>query len=157
MAIYESGEIGGEVSIRKLTVTEDLIVQGKQNVNNTVLTAATTLTANDSGKVFFLDLAGGFQVTLPAPAAGLNFRFIVKTAPTTAYTIVTNASANIIRGQQHDAGGAAGDVGATDDTITFVAGQAVAGDRVDVFADSAAWYAYGFTKVATAMTFTTAS
>lgn len=156
MAIYEQFEFG-EGGIRKLTVTEELIIQGKQTLPNTTLTAASTLTAADSGKTFFLNLAGGFATTLPAPAAGLKFTFIVKTAPTTAYTIVTSGSANIIVGQQHDAGGAAGDTGATDDTISFVANQAVAGDRVDLISDGTSWFAYGFTKVAAGMTFTTAS
>ena len=38
---------------------------------NTTLTAASTLTAEDSGRVFFLNSATEFATTLPAPAAGL--------------------------------------------------------------------------------------
>lgn len=127
---------------------------------NTTLTAASTLTAEDSGRVFFLNSATEFATTLPAPAAGLSFTFIVKAAPSGAsYTIVTGSSANIIKGVQftaEDAGGS-GDSGTADDTITFVDGQAVAGDRVDLICDGTNWFAYGFTKLVAALTFTQAS
>lgn len=125
---------------------------------NTELTAASTLTAEQSGRTFFLNSATEFATTLPAPAAGLNYSFIVKAAPSGAsYTIVTASSANIIKGQQYNAAGAAGDVGTADDTITFVDGQAVAGDRVDLISDGTSWFAYAFCSVAAAVTFTQAS
>ncbi len=43
------------------------------------LTGATTLTAEDSGKVFILNAAAGAQVTLPAVAdgAGQAYKFVV--------------------------------------------------------------------------------
>ena len=67
----------------------------------TTKTAASTLTAADSGKTIFLDAASEFATTLPLPAAGLRFTFIVKTAPVgTAYTVVTNGGANIIKRMQ---------------------------------------------------------
>jgi hypothetical protein len=121
------------------------------------VTATNVITAAESGTTFFLNAAAEFVSTLPAPAAGLNFRFIVKAAPSGAsYTVVTTSSANIIIGQQHDTGGAAGDFGTADDTITFVDGQAVAGDRVDVISDGTSWFAYAFSKVAAGITFTQA-
>ena len=49
-----------------------------------VLASARTLSNEDSGKTFFLNLAGGFDVALPPPELGLVFEFVVKTAPTTA-------------------------------------------------------------------------
>lgn len=129
-------------------------------VANTTLTAASTLTAADSGRTFFLNSATEFVTTLPAPAAGLSFSFVVKAAPSGAsYTIVTSGSANIIKGVQftaEDAGGS-GDSGTADDTITFVDGQAVAGDRVDLVCDGTNWFAYGFTKLVAGLTFTQAS
>jgi hypothetical protein len=129
-------------------------------VANTTLTAASTLTAADSGRTFFLNSATEFATTLPAPAAGLSFSFVVTAAPSGAsYTIVTGSSANIIKGVQftaEDAGGS-GDSGTADDTITFVDGQAVAGDRVDLVCDGTNWFAYGFTKLVAALTFTQAS
>lgn len=129
-------------------------------VANTTLAAASTLTAADSGRTFFLSSATEFATTLPAPAAGLSFSFVVTAAPSGAsYTIVTGSSANIIKGVQftaEDAGGS-GDSGTADDTITFVDGQAVAGDRVDLVCDGTNWFAYGFTKLVAGLTFTQAS
>jgi hypothetical protein len=122
------------------------------------VTATNVITAAESGKTFFLNSSTEFVSTLPAPAAGLKYSFIVTAAPTGAsYTVVTNSSANIIVGKQFVVADAAGDSGATDDTITFVDGQAVAGDRVDVISNGTVWYAYAFSSVAAGITFTTAS
>jgi hypothetical protein len=121
-------------------------------------TAASTLTAAQSGTTFFLDSATEFVTTLPLPAAGLTYTFIVKTAPSGAsYTIVTSASANIIKGQAVNAAGAAGDTGTADDTISFVDAQAVAGDMVTVISDGTSWFAKGFCAVAAGITFTQAT
>ncbi len=129
-------------------------------VATTELTAASTLTAEQSGSTFFLNSATEFATTLPLPAAGLVYTFIVKAAPSGAsYTIVTSASANIIKGMQvtaEDAGGS-GDSGTADDTITFVDGQAVAGDTVTVISDGTNWFAYAMTKLVAGLTFTQAS
>jgi hypothetical protein len=124
----------------------------------TELTAASTLTAAQSGTTFFLNAATEFATTLPAPAAGLTYTFIVKTAPSGAsYTVVTASSANIIKGQAVNAAGVAGDTGTADDTISFVDGQAVAGDMVTVISDGTSWFAYGQCAVAAGITFTQAS
>jgi len=124
----------------------------------TTLTALSTLTAAQSGSTFFLNSATEFVTTLPAPAAGLVYTFIVGAAPSGAsYTIVTNASANIIKGQAVNAAGAAGDTGTADDTISFVDAQAVAGDSVTVISDGTSWFAYGMCAVAAGITFTQAS
>jgi hypothetical protein len=127
-------------------------------VTNSSATAAATLTAAQSGTTFFLDATAEFATTLPLPAAGLTYTFIVKTAPSGAsYTIVTSASANIIKGQAVNAAGVAGDTGTADDTISFVDGQAVAGDMVTVISDGTSWFAKGFCAVAAGITFTQAS
>jgi len=124
----------------------------------TTLAAASTLTAAQSGTTFFLSSATEFVTTLPAPAAGVTYTFIVGAAPSGAsYTVVTNASANIIKGQAYPASGAAGDTGTADDTISFVDAQAVAGDRVVLISDGTSWFAYAFCAVAAGVTFTQAS
>lgn len=124
----------------------------------TTKTAASTLTAADSGKTIFLNSATEFVTTLPLPAPGLRFTFIVKAAPVgTPYTVVTNGSANIIKGMQFNAAGVAGDTGTSDDTITFVASSSVAGDRVDLVSDGTNWFAYAFCTLAASITFTTAA
>ena len=124
----------------------------------TTLASASTLTAAQSGTTFFLSSATEFATTLPAPAAGLMYTFIVGAAPSGAsYTIVTTSSANIIKGQAVNAAGVAGDTGTADDTISFVDGSAVAGDMVTVISDGTSWFAYGQCAVAAGITFTQAS
>lgn len=113
------------------------------------LAAAKTLTAADSGKTFFLGLAGGFTVTLPAPAAGLQFKFIVSVAPTTAYIIVTNGGANIMIGGINELEVDTGDDGPYDDnadTLNFVASTAVVGDYVEMISNGTSWYFHGQTN-----------
>lgn len=124
------------------------------------LTAAATLTANQSGSTLYLDLAGGFAVTLPSPALGLNYDFWVKTAPTGAYTIVSGGSANIIVGHvisSEDAAGSGDFETSGGDTITLVANTAVKGDRVYLHSDGTSWYVSAETSVQDAVTITTAS
>ena len=122
------------------------------------LTATTTLTADDNGSILFLNSGTEFVTTLPAPFAGAHFTFIVKAAPAAAsYTVVTGSSANVIKGMQNPAAAAAGDTGTADDTITFVDGQAVAGDMVQLWSDGTSWFAQAFSRVAAGITFTQAS
>lgn len=128
------------------------------SANTVVLTETKAVSAAESGSTFFLDSATEFASTLPAPALGLRYTFIVKSAPAGAdYTVVTTSSANIIVGLQNSAAGDAGDTGTADDTISFVGGQAVAGDRVDLISDGTNWFAYARSKVAAGITFTQAS
>lgn len=125
------------------------------------VTATNTITAEESGKTFFLSSATEFVSTLPAPAAGLRFKFIVAAAPSGAsYTIVTNASANVIVGafaSSADAGGSMDSEASGGDTITFVDGQATLGDWVEVISDGTKWYATGISADEDAITITTAS
>ena len=74
---------------------------GVTNFDNKVefLTASRTLTANDSGKVLVLSVAGGLTVTLPSAAPGLNFKFVVGTTFTTAGLINTAATDELYVGQ----------------------------------------------------------
>ena len=122
-----------------------------------VVTETNVITAAESGTVFFLNSATEFVSTLPAVAAGLRFTFIVTAAPSGAnYTVVTNASANVIIGNQNSVAGDAGDSGTADDTITFVSGQSVAGDKVELYCDGTNWFAYAISRVAAGITFTQA-
>jgi hypothetical protein len=119
----------------------------------TVITT-NVITASETGKTFFLNLVGGFTSTLPVPALGLKYRFVVQTAPTTAYIILTNAVANIIHGSiatPEDALGAVSVVAAAD-TINFVANLAVIGDWCEVESDGTNWYISGMSFVQDGMT-----
>jgi hypothetical protein len=120
-----------------------------------ILAAARVLTRDDNAKTFFLNLAGGFDVTLPKAERGLRFEFVVKTAPTTSYT-VTAATADTMVGLVLSAGGEAGDVESTvgADVVNFVANQAVVGDTLTLRCDGTYWYGVASCAVAAGMTFT---
>ena len=118
------------------------------------VTATNVITAAESGKTFFLNSATEFVSTLPAPAAGLNYTFIIKAAPSGAnYTVVTNGGADILIGMVTCA--TADDLGAYDnnaDVITFVGGQSIVGDWVRVISDGTSWYYSGACHVAEGIT-----
>jgi hypothetical protein len=147
---------GNVVFDEALTVTGATYLGTLRYKNLTeVVTETNIITAAESGTVFFLNSASEFVSTLPAVAAGLHFTFIVTAAPSGAnYTIVTDSSANVIIGNQNSVAGDAGDTGTADDTITFVGGQSVAGDKVEVYCDGTNWFAYAISKVAAGITFT---
>lgn len=120
------------------------------------LAAAKTLTADNNGMTYFLNLAGGFTVTLPTPAAGLRYKFIVKTAPTTAYIISDGGNDTIIGGfsssELTDA--AVMDYDAAGDQVNFVASNAVVGDWCEFISDGTSWYVSGHANVQAGMTIT---
>lgn len=121
--------------------------------------AAKTLTSEDSGKTFLLNLAGGFTVTLPAHSAGLRFKFFVKTQPTTAY-IVAAATADVdtivgsFSSSDLDAIADADGEVAGGDQINFVASTAVVGDWVEVISDGTNWYTSGHCTAVGGLTIT---
>jgi hypothetical protein len=113
-----------------------------------VLKAATTLANTDSGKTFFLDLAAGFAVTLPAvaTAAGSRLTFIVSTAPSGGSYTIVGASGTPIHGMalSKDLNGAT-DTAATAGTgvltITLVDSKATKGDIAELICDGTSWFA----------------
>lgn len=122
------------------------------------VTAVGNITSADHMTTIFIDNATGFAITLPAPIAGFRCEVISKTANTSGnHTIVTASSSNIIKGNQNSVAGDAGDSGTADDTISFVANQSVAGDRVELRSDGTSWFAYATSRVAAGITFTQAS
>jgi hypothetical protein len=103
------------------------------------VTATNVITTAETGKTFFLNAVGGFTSTLPAPAAGIEFEFIVVTAPTTAYIVTTNAGANVLQGTLLDIVGE--QVAITNqDTINFVASTSLLGDSLRVIGDGVNWH-----------------
>lgn len=128
----------GVQNLRVGTLEKDGVDQVPSSFAETVV-AANVVTARESGKTFFLGLAGGFASTLPAPSAGLKYKFVVSVAPTTAYTVV--ATSGIIEG--------AVDVNSTlvlaanETTITFAANTAIVGDWVEVESDGTSWFLNG--------------
>lgn len=127
-----------------------------------ILTAARTVLASENGKTFFLNLAAGFAVTLPPPALGLKYKFVVMLSPTGSYTIVTSGSSNILCGQVLTVDvNSATDPGFTatadQDTITFVLNKSVKGDWCELECDGTSWEARCSASVFDAITLTQAS
>lgn len=118
-----------------------------------VLTGATTLTAEDSGKVFLLKAAAGAQITLPAVATsnGFRFKFIVgQSFATTDWTV--KAASNVIEGSVLVNG--AHVAGVNENTISFVASAEAVGDFAELVSDGANWYVNGSGVAAGSITLT---
>lgn len=104
------------------------------------ISAATTVTAADSGKTYYLSAAAGAAITIPAPSAGLKYKFVIASAfATTDWTVA--ATGAIVHG--------AVDVnstlvlGAGITTITFANAAETVGDWVTVESDGTLWYLNG--------------
>jgi hypothetical protein len=133
-----------------------------RKIDGEVVSATNVISAEENGRTYFLNSSTEFVSTLPAPALGLRYTFIVTAAPTGAsYTIFTNGGSDIIKGQVYTLdvnSGTDPDFEASGgDTVSFVDGKAIAGDRVEVFCDGTNWFAYGFCSVFDAITITTAA
>jgi len=159
IAVNKSGaviELVDETRVQTLT-NKTLTAPTINNVVGTekseVVTATNVLTAAESGTTFYLDALAGFLTTLPAPALGLWFRFVVKTRPTSVGYTINTPTANILFGMAVERAGTAGVAGSAQDTITLVANQAVVGDRVDVHSDGTNWYVLGTVDISAGITF----
>ena len=114
------------------------------------VSADTTLTASDSGKTILLD-AVGEAITLPAPAAGLNYKFLVTEAViTTSWTVA--ATGALIYGSVTEAGLV--QLASAETTITIVFTKAIQGDWFTLESDGTNWYVAG--QLSVAASFTTA-
>ncbi len=125
-------------------------------VDNTEVVAATNvITAAESGKTFFLNVATGFESTLPTAAAGLHFRFIVATAPTSNGYTITGTPADKIYGTVACSGAEAtinGVTASAADNVILVHNEAKIGDLVEFFCDGTNWYVTGNVNTYAAIT-----
>lgn len=115
------------------------------------ITAAKTLTEEDSGKVFSLKAAEGVAITLPALERGLEYEFIVGLAFITSNWTVVSAT-NVIQG-----GANVNSVfvpASNENTISFVATAEALGDKIKLSCDGTNWYADGVGAGAGSITFT---
>lgn len=115
------------------------------------LTADTTLTVADSGKLYLLD-AIGEEILLPTElVAGVEFEFMLIAATATSnWTIVSGT--DVIEG--YAAVNYATILASNENTISFVATKGIAGDTVKVVCDGTSWHATGVASVAATITFT---
>lgn len=125
------------------------------NFGSEVLITTRTVLATENGMTFYLALAGGFTVTLPTPALGLRFKFVVKVAPTTAYIILSTPT-DIIIGYPIGSLGAdeTANGNALGDQVNFVANVSLPGDSVVLESDGTYWYAIPLVKATGAVTIT---
>lgn len=126
------------------------------------LVAAYSMQELDSGKIFKLNSASEFAVTLPSVAdAGIGWycKIVVDAAPSGAdYTVVEKASADtdviIVNGinelEVDDTEDGVYSAGCT--TISFKGGVSVQGDFIDIWCDGKNFYVSGQTKADAAIT-----
>lgn len=74
------------------------IARGLHGAGATAVGSAVTLTAADSNKIYLLDTAAGSVVTLPTPAAGMKFRFVVSTSVTSNSHIIGGSAGEFLLG-----------------------------------------------------------
>ena len=119
-------------------------------VDYKALSADTTLTASESGKVLLLD-AIGEAITLPSPTAGLNYKFLCTvTTVTTDWTIVS--ATDVIYGSAQVAGAVV--AASAENTITLVVAKFLPGDWVTLESDGTNWYVEGSVVTTAGCTFT---
>ena len=108
-----------------------------------IISAARTLTAADSRRVFILDATEGATVTLPALEDGLTFEFFVGAAFASTNWVIASAEGDNISGNIIVNGSIV--QAAAEDFINFVATAESVGDFVKIFADSgnSQWIVWG--------------
>lgn len=123
----------------------------------TAITAAKTLTSADGGKTFSLNAAAGAAITLPAASSYFEPITFVTGAlfATTAWTIVTSGSENVIQGSVEVAGAVV--AGVAEDTITFAHAADSIGDHVTVSTDGTSIFVKGQAALSGGITLTQAS
>ena len=115
--------------------------------------AARTLTADDSGKEFYLESTGGaFSITLPTGAGvedGVNYKFLVQeNSPTGAITIAAGSAIVFGRVTEtevdtgDDGPGSSAD-GATGVSNVIIGTSALQGDFIELDAYDGEWYLNG--------------
>ena len=114
------------------------------------LSADTTLTAADSGKIFMLD-AVGEAITLPAVSEGVNYKFICNTTTATTDWTIT-APAAVIYGSAQVAGAVV--AASAESVITLVVAKFLPGDWVSLLSDGTKWYVEGSVVTSAGCTFT---
>ena len=133
---------------------------GMRNVKSSeVVSATNVITAAESGRCFFLNSGTEFASTLPAPALGLHYLFIVTAAPSGAsYTVATEGGCQVLAGHVLTSGfadsGSDVETTATGTTLTFVDGVSVVGDKAEFISDGTSWFVSAICAVEAGITIT---
>ena len=113
------------------------------------LSAATTITADQSGTTFLLSGVVGYAITLPSPAAGLKYKFIVQDLFATTDWVIT-ATGAIMYGPLMELSSIQAVAGAT--TINLELGADTIGDWISLESDGTNWYVSGHFAQAASVT-----
>jgi hypothetical protein len=133
---------GSKVLIKGLGV-EPQLENFRHMVATKSVSADTTLSGEDSGKVIFCSGASAVDITLPSPVAGYNFKFIV-TDVTNDVDIVQAGSSDDFVGTIVNGAGGSDSATASDTKIVFdQSGGVVVGDWVFLVCDGTNWYVQG--------------
>ena len=102
------------------------------------LASSQSLYMADSGKIFICSQAGAYDITLPAvgDAKGWTGTFVLGTAGSNDFDII-GGTTDVMRGVE------CGDTNAVieaADKVTFVSGNAVVGERIDIVCDGSHYY-----------------
>lgn len=118
-----------------------------------VPTVSVVLTAAQSGSVFILTAVADMILTLPAPAAGLEYEFwSAGAALTTSHYVVTDTAAAIIYGSVVVAGALV--AASAEKRVNFIAASVLPGDRARLFSDGTSWFVEGDATAAGGITVT---
>ena len=108
------------------------------------ISAARTLTAADSGKVFGVNQASAYEITLPLAAsagAGWHCKFVLSAVAANAVTIANNTAEDTIVGMSVGADASAGSSAESAvDEIVFISGAQL-GDSVELFCNGINYFA----------------
>lgn len=116
------GASGSETQVVATAAELNATCDVSTRIVNVTTTPLTVTEATHSGKTIVLDKADGLAITLPAAAAGLKFKFIIKTTITSASTIKSVSGADIMIGYA---------LMGNDSDNTTVRWPVVAGDTAD--------------------------
>jgi hypothetical protein len=78
--------------------TDGCVAEGLHTSGVVSVGSAKTLTVADSGKTFLLDTATGSVVTLPTPAEGIKYKFIVSVSVTSNNHIIGGSAGEFLLG-----------------------------------------------------------
>ena len=108
------------------------------------IAAARSLVAADSGKVFGVNQASAYEITLPLAAtagAGWHYKFVLSTVAANAVTIANNTAEDTIVGMTAGGdGGAGSSAESAVDEIVFISGAQL-GDQVEIFCNGINYFA----------------
>ena len=123
------------------------------SANTEAVTTTNVIGAAESGTTYFFNTTTGFVTTLPAPAVGLRYKFIVKLVNTTTnHTIVCNGGASLFQGNVMVASTVVTAVAGT--SVNLVATTTDIGDHVEVISDGTSWFLSGSATTTAGITVT---